>query len=107
MLRGVAQSLGAVGIVTLCACGVDKNGLLVVDGGIGKLSGVDAEPPETGSGEGKRSSPGGAEGRGGHDAAGGAADASDESSAPPKDAQTAQSDGSVVSTTMTSNDAAV
>ena len=92
----------------LCACGLDKNGLLDVEGGIGTVSGVDAEPVETGSGEGKRSSPGGGSvGRGAHADAGGVADASHDSSAPPRDASTAQSDGSVDGTTMTSNDAAL
>jgi hypothetical protein len=91
-----------VAIATLCACGLDKNGLLEVEGGIGRLSG-DAEPVETGAGGGKRSAPGGAEGR---DAHGGAADASNESSAPPRDAPTAQSDGSVEGSTTTSSDVA-
>ena len=108
MLRGAAQSLGGVAIATLCACGLDKNGLLDTEGGIGMRGGIDAEPAETDSGEGKRSGTGGAEGRDVHGAdSGGARDASHESAAPPRDAATAQSDGPVEGTTTTSNDAAV
>jgi hypothetical protein len=80
-----------VAIATLCACGLDKNGLLDVEGGIGRASGDGAEPGETGSGDG---------------VAGRAADARDESPAPPRDAAIAQSDGSAEGTTKTSNDAA-
>jgi hypothetical protein len=76
----------------LCACGLDKIGLLGVEGGIAGLTGVDAEPVESGSGD---------------SAAVGAGDASDESSARLIDAPTAQFDGSVEGTTIASNDAAM
>jgi hypothetical protein len=40
--RAVAQALCAVGVVTCCACGLDKNGLLDLDAGLGSRPTIDS-----------------------------------------------------------------